>query len=447
MIKHALLLSLISSCCSLHTLAQAPPNRSESSNNTTIQRSQEQKKSTDGNEIPLIDPTNRQIIVNGKIYGVAKINPDGQFEAYLKTDIPAASTKYRTHIRQILDYLAPDKTGGVKLKPAYDLLSIAAKYPGDGKLCESIANTVYTAQTTKHELRIKRDFINKLMKEQKRLNKAQLREKKNLVVKERVIEIELLLKKLEANGLINVTQSKLQFQAMMVQLYEQRRFEHCVMATRFYSTIFKGGGDSLKLKKGADAGDFFAENVGVNPTVDGIAAASAGAIKKVDTLVNAFHKNIKTKRIHAASGRLAEAFAVGEFLPSVQTVDIKFKAPIQQYIKDANNLLKVLHAKDLARGELLIKSLQKQAIDYDTSGATSYIAGKKSESKIYIRDAKMVLFKFHKTDRHNDVKRFKKAMLMAKSAWPSNPEIAAINDLIDNLLNNKLDQVNDADDM
>lgn len=471
MIKHTLLVSLISSSCSLHTLAQAPPSRSGSSNNTTIQRSPEQQKSPYGNEIPVVDPTNKTINVNGKTYSMADNHLGGQFEAYLATNTLSseAATEYRANIRQILDYLAPNKTGGGKLKPAYDLLTTAAEYPGDGNICESLANAIYAAQLTKQRRGSKREYAEKLNREKKRItrnmsvisSKLSLTQTKEggppkptgqnsieyITMQKRVVEIELSLRQLELNGAIGMTQSKLQFQSMIVQLFAQRRFEHCIMATRFYNLIYRDGDNRLDLKKGSDAANFFAEGIGVDPTVAGLDAASAEAIKKVDTLVNAFRNNLKNKRVHAASERLVEAFVVGEFLPSVQTINIESKAIIQQYIQDANDLVKVLVAKDLARAEQLNESLQQQATDYNPSEARSYISGKKTESKLNTRDAKIALRFMLKSknsnERHNEHARFKTAMARATHAWPSNPEVGDINILIDN----KLDLLADGDDM
>ncbi len=471
MIKHTLLVSLISSSCSLYTLAQAPPTRSESSNNTTIQRSPQQNKSPYGNEIPMVDPTNKTISVNGKTYSMADNHLGGQFEAYLATNTLSskAATEYRANIREILDYLAPNKTGGGKLKPAYDLLSKAAEYPGDGNLCESLANAIYAAQLTKQHRGNKREYATNLRKERKRLtrnmgvisSKLSLAKTKEggppkptgqgsieyITMQKRVVEIELALRQLEVNGAIGMTQSKLQFQSMIVQLFAQRRFEHVIMATRFYSLIYRDGDNRLELKEGSDAGNFFAEGIGVDPTVAGLDAASAEAIKKVDTLVNAFRNNLKNKRVHAASERLVEAFVVGEFLPSVQTIKIEFKAPIQQYIQDANDLVKVLQARDLTRAEELNESLQQQATDYNPSEARSYISGKKTESKLNTRDAKIALRFMLKSknssERYNEHARFKTAMSKATNAWPSNPELIDMNEMIDN----KLDQLADGDDM
>lgn len=465
-------------------LAQKPPSAPSSaggssggSGDTVIRRENKQQVSAQGQEIPVIDPTNKTIDFQGKKYSLMDNNLGGQFEAYLATDTLSSqdAVEYRATLRQILDYLAPNKTNGTQLKAAYDLLSKAADYPGDGNLCESLANALYSAQLTKNHIGSKKEYITNLLKEQKKLvhnmgvieSKLDVqpagrgsgggegnRNKRNsnqqtsatgtqsidyLMMKKRLVEITALIKKTEVEGTIDLTQSKIQYQAMMVQLFIQRRFEHVIMAARFYNLIFKDGDTKMRLKKGSDTEKFFSQGVGVNPTVAGLDAAANEAIRKVDTLVSAFYNNIEDGRIHAASERLVESFAIGEFLPAVQIIPAKKKKQIQQYVQDANDLVKTLEAKDLARGEELNNSLQEQASDYNASEATSYIAAKKTESRSYARDAKIALYQMKKArnsqDRYNEEQRFKTAMFMSTSAWPSNPDLDAINNMLDKIIN------------
>ena len=419
----------------------------------------------------MIDPTNKTIDFQGKKYSLMDNNLGGQFEAYLATDTLSsqAAVEYRTTLRQIIDYLAPNKTDGSKLKAAYDLLSKGAEYPGDGNLCESLGNAIYSAQLTKNHVGTKKEFIGRLYKEQKKLvhNMGVIESKLDvqpagrstgsggkgkgqqssptgtgsidyLMMQKRLVEITALVKKTEVEGTIDITQSKIQYQAMMVQLFIQRRFEHVIMSARFYNLIYKDGDTKMRLKRGSDTEKFFSEGIGVNPTVAGLDAAANEAIRKVDTLISAFSNNIESGRIHAASERLVEAFAIGEFLPCVQIVAYKDKSKIQQYVQDANDMVKTLEARDLTRGEELNTSLQEQASDYNASEATSYIAAKKTESKSYARDAKIALYQMKKSastqDRYNEEQRFKTAMFKSTSAWPSNPDLEDINNLLDKII-------------
>jgi hypothetical protein len=474
--KKTIIATLLATSSITPLFAQKPPSTpssggGNSGGDTVIRRENEQQPSAHGQEIPMIDPTNKTIDFQGKKYSLMDNNLGGQFEAYLATDTLSsqAAVEYRTTLRQIIDYLAPNKTDGSKLKAAYDLLSKGAEYPGDGNLCESLGNAIYSAQLTKNHVGTKKEFIGKLYKEQKKLvhNMGVIESKLDvqpagrntggggkgkgqqssptgtgsidyLMMQKRLVEITALVKKTEVEGTIDLTQSKIQYQAMMVQLFIQRRFEHVIMSARFYNLIYKDGDTKMRLKRGSDTEKFFSEGIGVNPTVAGLDAAANEAIRKVDTLISAFSNNIERGRIHAASERLVEAFAIGEFLPCVQIVAYKDKSMIQQYVQDANDMVKTLEARDLTRGEELNASLQEQASDYNASEATSYIAAKKTESKSYARDAKIALYQMKKSrstqDRYNEEQRFKTAMFKSTSAWPSNPDLEDINNLLDKII-------------
>ncbi|MGJ8654898.1 MAG: hypothetical protein ACSHX6_00500 [Akkermansiaceae bacterium] len=485
--KKTIIAALVATSSITPTFAQKPPSTPGSGagggnsggGDTVIRRENEPQASAHGQEIPMVDPTNKTIDFQGKKYSLMDNNLGGQFEAYLATDTLSsqAAVEYRATLRQILDYLAPNKTDGSQLKQAYDLLSVAAEYPGDGNLCESLANAIYSAQLTKNHIGSKKEYIAKLLKEQKTLihNMGVIESKLDVqpagqdrgrggdrgkgkggdrnrggttsiagqsieytMMQKRLVEITALIKKTEVEGTIDLTQSKVQYQAMMVQLFIQRRFEHVIIAARFYNLIYKDGDTKMRLQKNSDTEKFFSEGIGVNPTVAGLDAAANEAIRKVDTLVSAFDNNISSGRIHAASERLVEAFAIGEFLPAVQIIAYEDKAKIQQYVQDANDMVKTLEANDLERGEELNQTLQDQASDYNASEAKSYIAAKKTESKSYARDAKIALYQMKKArdtqERYNEEQRFKTAMFKSTFAWPSNPDLEDINNLLDKII-------------
>jgi len=231
-----------------------------------------EESSPHGMEIPLVDPTQKTVKFQGKEYSLMDNHIGGQFEAFLATDTLSlqAAAEYRATIKQILDLVAPDKLGGVKLEDAYKLLSKAAEFPGDGNLCESLRNAVYSSMLTKHDVGNKKDLIGGLKKEREQIiRKMGVIQRRNgineeqsgggkgkkksgsqtkstqtieyMMYQRRLFEIDAITKKMELEGTINLTQSKIQFQAMMVQLFMQRRFELVVMAARLYYTIYKDG--------------------------------------------------------------------------------------------------------------------------------------------------------------------------------------------------------------
>ncbi|MEO1856363.1 MAG: hypothetical protein ABGY95_03225 [Rubritalea sp.] len=427
-------------------------NSNGGSGNTTINRHESTAPSTHGQEIPVVDPTSKTFQFQGRTYSMMDNNLGGQFEAYLASQEfeSKAAVEYREKIEKILDYLSPLNPGGPNLKLAYTLLEEASDYPGDGGICDSLANSVYSGRLAMKGIGNKKEAIAKLEKEHRRLvhNLNVLENKRELgvttavqknktkttskaststeykVMQKRLVEITAIKKKYEASGIISLTQSKVQYQAMMIQLFIQRRFEHVVMSARFYNIIYKDGDQAMRIKKGSDTEKFFSEGMGVNPTVAGLDAAANEAIRKSQTLISAFENNINSNRIHAASERLVEAFLVGEFTPCVQTVSMGMKERVQQYVQDANDLVEALSAKELAQATDLNDSLKTQARDYNPSKANSYIAAHKRASDGYVRDAKFALFE-------KDTPRAKVAIENAIKHWPANPIIEDFNDKLD----------------
>src|SRR5690606_26100049 len=97
-----------------------------------------------------------------------------------------------------------------------------------------------------------------------------------------IAEIEARMKLNEtAIGLSEVT-SKTQFQALMVQLFMQRRFEHAIIACRLYPHMFRDGDSVLQLDDNSDLKKMFSAGMGVPPTVSLIDGFAAEAIRGVD---------------------------------------------------------------------------------------------------------------------------------------------------------------------
>ena len=58
---------------------------------------------------------------------------------------------------------------------------------------------------------------------------------------------------------------KIEFQALIVQHFLQRRFQHVIIGTRFYRNIFADGDSQLRI--GEDAKSLFSKTSGLPPEV------------------------------------------------------------------------------------------------------------------------------------------------------------------------------------
>ncbi|MGB0775741.1 MAG: hypothetical protein ACPGUY_07835, partial [Akkermansiaceae bacterium] len=347
-----------------------------------------------------------------------------------------------------------------KLRNGFALLPRAASYPGDGRLCDSLGNAIYAAMLSKGSVRMANEHLANLEKEKARiarnedikLQKTDLTDKsrtkgkpgakgkgkKTTVEKtaesfqtqesqKRIIEIEALKKLTQAKNEINIVQAKIQYQALLAQLFVQRRFEHVVMGTRFYNLIFRDGDSRMRLKKGSDVSKFFGGGLGVDPTVTGLDSAANEAIRKVTTLVSAFHNHASRKELHSASRRLTEAYAIGEFLPSVQTVKGEDRRKVLEYVRDGHSLVNAMDVRDYARAKILLEALKKRSSDFDSTKAEGAIAAYTRVSDSHLRSAKIAMMK-------GDEEKFEAELKNATSVWPTNPKLKEIDKRLDDLI-------------
>lgn len=439
------------------------PAAPKQSGDTTIINRKKESQSPYGNEVPFIDPTQETITLMGHTFNLGDNRLGGQFEAYLadSPNMSKAAQDYRDTIDAILDAVSPHTKGvstAQKLRNGFALLPRAASYPGDGKICDSLSNAIYAAMLSRGAVKNSKDYIADLEKEKKRLaynadviaKKAEMgkkskektttqsRGRKTTVekaadsfelqeIQKRILEIEALKKLHQAKDEVNIVQAKIQYQALLAQLFVQRRFEHVVIGTRFYNLIFRDGDSRMRLKKNSDVAKFFGEGLGVDPTVTGLDSAANEAMRKVSTFVAAFHNNLSHNELHSASKRLTEAFAIGEFLPVVQTVPRDERRKILEYVRDGNALVKAMDVRDYARAKELLAGLKKQSADFDSTKAEGAIAAYTRVSDGHLRAAKIALMK-------GDEAKFQQELKNATSVWPTNPNLREIDKKLDSLI-------------
>jgi len=430
---------------------------------TTVIREKKKADSPYGNEVPFIDPTQETITLMGHTFNLGDNRLGGQFESYL-ADTPnetAAAKEYRETIDAILTAVSPHTTGvsiRQKLRNGFALLPRASSYSGDGRICDSLSNAIYAAMLSKGAVNDSKDYIDQLEKEKKRIayNADVVTKKKDLVsaaptpkngkqkgkkttvekaaesfelqeMQKRILEIEALKKMHTAKDAVNEMQAKIQYQALLAQLFVQRRFEHVVIGTRFYNLIFRDGDSKMRLKKNSDVAKFFGEGLGVDPTVTGLDSAANEAIRKVTTFVAAFKNHLSHNELHSASRRLTEAFAIGEFLPAVQTVPSADRRKILEYVRDGHSLVKAMDVHDYARAKILLEALKKRSSDFDSTKAEGAIAAYTRVSDGHVRAAKIALMQ-------GNQEKFESELKNATQVWPTNPSLKEIDKKLDSML-------------
>lgn len=437
-----------------------PPSNSSSGNQ------QEESKSPYGEEIPLLDPGAETITVGGVTIPLGNSRlMKARFEKYLNepAESSAEAIQYRADIDEILRLVSPHnlasltgkRGGGPSLAEAFQLLPRAATYPGDARLSSTLAESVYTAMLAKQDSKNLRLINEKMEDEKKRLantadhmsrneratsvNSERVTDQNGITKREkigtgaqslryaehvrRLAEIEVIKKSNIARTETALLQSKAQYQVAMMQWFVQRRFQHVLMASRFYNQIWRDGDNTIRIEDNSDVSKLFTESLGTTPTVTTLDSLASEAIRDSDKAISAFEYLLDQGELHNASQRLMEAFAIGEFLGPVATLPREKKRKVQGYVTELNLLYDAMTARDYTAAQKLVASLKSMAKDFPSAKADGAIAGYTLASDLAIEDAKANLLA-----KNND--QAAEAIKEAASLWPTNPKLQEFKSMV-----------------
>jgi hypothetical protein len=440
------------------------PTTTTSNNNYNIVPGTASDRQTDtatalGN-MPMGDPGSENVSFNGKLWNVTNNRiMRSRFETYLTT--PEANgpedQAYRNLIAQIMQLLAPTNKPAPDPMKAFALLPEAGTYKIDGGLCNAIANAiwdVWLAQKKQQNLKLANNAMldrrktlswnaemgmnnNQLappggggpsggakggtqtqqQANQTAINNSMTTGRTSEYIKG-IAEIEARMKLNEtAAGLSEIT-SKTSFQALIIQMFLQRRFEHAVIACRFYPNLFKDGDSVLQLDKDSDVQKMLSSSFGVPPTISMIDGLSLEAIRSVDESLVSFENLVARRDIDSATNRLLEAFGVGEYLPRVRRLPMSEKAKVLDFARKKNKLLGFLEMKDYAGAEQVVTDLRTLSEDFEYAKPLAAINTAKSVSSLHISKARMAM-------ANKDTKTLEAEMKAATEIWPTNPDLAS----------------------
>jgi len=418
-----------------------------------------------GQEIPLLDPAAETITVGGVAIPLGDNRLlRARFEKYLSQppESDEAAARYRETITEILATVSPFRPEGPDLYAAFKLLPTASSYPGDANLCGTLAESIYIAMLARKDVSSLNKLNQSIEEEKKSIiaegdwkarheRDKQLGESKTTGGKaggkeaktnsaqnagagtnslkysetlRRIGEIEALKKANIARTEIQTLRTKAQYQVNMIQWFVQRRYEHVLMAARFYNQIWKDGDSTLQIDKGSDVAKLFTDSVGVSPTVSSLDALANEAIREVSKYIEAFDLLLSRDELHSASQRLMEAYALGEYLAPVATLPLEKKRRILEYVRDLHELYGTLQARDYTRTRQLAGRLKAAARDFPSSKVDSAIAAYTLASDLAISEAKASLLAGNAEKAAEKIKA-------ATEIWPTNPKLDDFRSMVD----------------
>ena len=488
-----------------------------------------------GRDVPAFDPGSEVMSYDGKLWNINNNRLfRARFEKFLNASAATdqADVEYRETIDKILELLAPGNAKKQNIDAAFALLKKASNYKDDANLCRTMSDAIYAAQTSLSTIdRLKRE--NQILEKQ-RTSKEWNREmaaktsslgintsaKDSDVAKEnQKIERDARLatasrqlsdvaQTIENNKLrIAATEltTKGHLQALIMQYFATRRFEHVIIANRFYRALYTDGDNSIEVYKkmvdslpiNKDAGQakitgelnpqvsasegvmdqdaavgggaggngtnvniyngtprtrtgssFSAkgaklgmENFGIESLTGGAAGAAqtisklVSSLSQIDSLANeairdinegveAYKFLLEQGELQSATERLAETFALGEYMPSVRLLPREDKRRALEFSQKTNELLAALEVNDLTRAEKLVNEIQSIAKDFDASKPLAKIETAKTISSMHLAKARNAAVSGDKSAMEAELRS-------AAEIWPRNPALSEVGKTID----------------
>jgi hypothetical protein len=420
--------------------------------------------------VPAFDPSSEILTWDGKSWNVNNNRLFGaRFEKYLNA--PEATSEqdrqYQAIISEILNRLAPGRATKENFDYAFRLLTSGSSYDIDARLCDGLADAVYTVWMAQRQqqrlvaanssmqfevqrLQAQSAFQSKAVKAGEQAAEMHSRRvsptglggnnqqpppsaaeqaadarggaiEANDWKSRRLLEIVARQKANDLKRELSEIQAKVEYQALVVQFFMQRRFQHVLMGTRFYRAVFADGDSKLNVSD--ETKQLFTKNTGFAPTVSTLDTLANEALRDVREGVKAFEFLLSNNELESASKRLAEAFTVGEYLPELRTLRREKKRKCVEFVHKSNELIAKMEVKDYGNAEKLVTELATLAKDFDASKPKAAIETARQGSRLHLSLARTAALS-------GDKVTLEKEIGAAAELWPLNPELAEVSQRI-----------------
>ncbi len=405
-----------------------------------------------GKDLPSFDPASELLTWDGKTWNVNNNRAfQARFEKYLNApeEVSTEARQYQAIINEILNRLAAGNATTANIDLAFKYLPMASRYDIDARLGSALADAVYTVWTSQRQqnrltaanealryarssayFRVVTSDTGSQLEDSKtntsstksgnqtdttsNTTKTAARQGRAAI---ELAELEAAIKTNDARKTLSEIQVKVEFQALIVQFFMQRRFQHVLMATRFYRAVFTDGDSKLNL--GKDATELFSKTTGVPPTISVLDSLANEALRDVREGVKAYEYLLENNELDSAAKRLAEAFTVGEWVPEIRTLPRTKKRQALEFVQKSNQLLSTIEAKDYTQSEKLLNDLSKIAKDFDASKPRALIETKRRVSQLRLANARNAALS-------GDKATLEKELAEAAELWPLNPQLAEV---------------------
>jgi hypothetical protein len=255
-----------------------PPGAGDSQAATGGARPPQANEGFIGRDVPAFDPGSEVMSYDGKLWNINNNRIfRARFEKFLNTSAATSESDrtYRQTIDRILDLISPGKATKQNQDAAFALLKKASEYKEDANLCRTLSDAIYASNTsvaTNEKLKRENVLLEKerstaewntqmaaknssltnpnqkdsdVQKENQRIE----RDARMASAKRKLSEVGQTIENNKIRIGLTEMSTKGHFQALMMQFLATRRFEHVIIANRFYRAIYSDGDNSIDLYK------------------------------------------------------------------------------------------------------------------------------------------------------------------------------------------------------
>ena len=227
-------------------------------------------------------------------------------------------------------------------------------------------------------------------------------------------ETEAKIKAAETSAMLTGVQAKLQFQTALVNLFLQRRFQHCLIAASFYRFIFKGTAQNLEV--GKKEIQSFLPSSDLALTVETLEFLSREAINDTESAMQAVRASFADGQLVTALERLQETFFLGEYTPAVAGFEREKKQVLLGLYRQIDQARKLADLKDYDAVDKLVAEIGVTAKDFRSAEVVSAIRAAQ-------RMSTLALYAAQQAAATGDFIRAQEGVQRAASLWPLNPAI------------------------
>ncbi len=240
-------------------------------------------------------------------------------------------------------------------------------------------------------------------------------------------EKEIEEKALKVEIIKSETLAKTEYHVFMVQMFLQRRFEHCQIAARFYNHIFDDGAATLKIEENSDADKLFKDTLGGSPTVSTLDAAASEAMGDVYDKIKTVNLHLENKELWTAYQRLQEAFILGEYLMPIRLYPLEKKRQLYSFARMRYRLLSEINTKDYDEASKILDAMKAEAPDFNGAQEEAWIQGNMMQANMALKKAELLFFE-------NKQEEADKQVHIAAEIWPSNKNLKTFLNKTDDLV-------------